>query len=181
MGTGDHIGDWGGLSLLGAQPFWEQLPCMGQRSQPPQVFHIGHSCHLNLDPATYIIRTPHTYFNLQYSGRNLWDLLLQHFHEPDRLLHGRAPKEESWILPPSSVHPLWLPQALCLLPVRQAPFKNYVLRKNQNQTFSGTNMISCVPPFLQQEHIGHMLKNIIKVTSLLPFTIAIFQSVLPSW
>jgi len=26
----------------------------------------------------------------------------------------------------------------------------------------GTNMISCVPPFLQQEHIGHMLKNIIK-------------------
>ena len=123
MGTGDHIGDWGGLSLLGAQPFWEQLPCMGQRSQPPQVFHIGHSCHLTLDPATYIIRTPHTCFNLQYSGRNLWDLLLQHFHEPDRLLHGRAPKEESWILPPSSVHPLRLPQALCLLPVRQACFK----------------------------------------------------------
>ena len=96
---------------------------MGQRSQPPQVNHIGHSCHLTLDPATYIIRSPHTYFNLQHSGWNLWDLLLQHVHEPDRLLHGRSPKEESWILPPSSVHPLRLPQALCLLPVRQACFK----------------------------------------------------------
>ena len=27
-------------------------------------------------------------------------------------------------------------------------------------------MISCVTPYLQQEHIGHMLKNIIKVTIL---------------
>ena len=33
----------------------------------------------------------------------------------------------------------------------------------ESKTCLGTNMITCVTPYLQQEHIGHMLKNIIKV------------------
>ena len=56
--TGDHLGSWGGLPLLGAQPLWEQLSCLGQRSPPPQVAHTWHLLTLFFlweMPATYII------------------------------------------------------------------------------------------------------------------------------
>ena len=68
--------------------------------------------------------------NLQYTSRNLWDLLLQHVLEPHWKLYGRSPKEESWIHTPPSIHPLRLSQALCLLPARRAPFKNYVKKES---------------------------------------------------